>query len=143
MVSILIIAILLVLVNMSAISEAAMDKLQFHFDKSIFSNFKNQKFWDPRISHLNKYKNQDVNQGEAFLYSTTLFVGLTDGWHLMKLLKNLTMFTAVFVSIVLVVNGFLVAFAIVVALRVSYGYVFEQFFDKIFNKHPQKKENER
>ena len=34
----------------SGICEAVMDKIQFHYDSTIFKNFKNQLFWDPRIS---------------------------------------------------------------------------------------------
>ena len=70
------------------ISEAVMDTLQFHFFKSIFSNFKKQLFWDPVVSWRNKYKNGDPDQGPKFPFSTTLLVGLTDGWHFFKLLRN-------------------------------------------------------
>lgn len=33
-----------------------MDKLQFHYDRSIFSEFKNQQFWNPEISWKNKWE---------------------------------------------------------------------------------------
>lgn len=60
----------------------AMDKLQFHYGKSIFP--KGSQYWDPKLSWRNKYKNGDVNQGPKFPGSTTIFVWLTDGWHLLQ-----------------------------------------------------------
>ncbi|MEM6336919.1 MAG: hypothetical protein AAF752_10140 [Bacteroidota bacterium] len=51
------------------------------YDNSILSDLPNQDFWDYRLSTDNKYKNGDPAQGEAFLGSTTVFVGATDGWH--------------------------------------------------------------
>jgi len=54
---------ILLLVVISAICKAVADKLAHHFGKSIFSTFKNQMFWDTRISWLNKYVNNDVKQG--------------------------------------------------------------------------------
>ena len=65
------------------ISEAVMDTLQFHFFKSIFSNFKKQLFWDLVVR--NKYRTNPDRL--KFPFSTTLLVGLTDGWH--QLLRNL------------------------------------------------------
>ena len=78
----------LICFTLMGISEAVMDTLQFHFFKSKFSNFKKQLFWDPTISWKNKYKNGDPKQGPKFSFSTTLLVGLTDGWHFFKLLRN-------------------------------------------------------
>ena len=57
----------IIFIIFSGISESIMDKIQFHFSKSIFSKFKNQLFWDPSISWRNKYKmvtqNKVVNFG--------------------------------------------------------------------------------
>lgn len=39
-------------------------------------------FIDSASSWTNKYKNHDAAQGPAFWGSTTIFVGLTDAWHL-------------------------------------------------------------
>ncbi len=43
-------------------------------------------FWDNRESWKLKYKNSDPAAGPRFPSSTTVFVGLTDGWHLSNLL---------------------------------------------------------
>lgn len=60
-----------------------MDKLQFHYGKSIFPP--SSLFWCPRKSWRNKYKNGDPAQGPKFIGSTTIFVGFTDGWHMMQM----------------------------------------------------------
>ena len=45
------------MISLSAISESIMDKIQFHYDKSIFSTEKyNQLFWNPIESWKNKWK---------------------------------------------------------------------------------------
>ncbi|MBX2842229.1 MAG: hypothetical protein KTR26_10680 [Flammeovirgaceae bacterium] len=60
-----------------------MDTLQFHFGRSIFqdvSKFETE-FWNPDISWKNKYKDYPKDKSPKFPGATTLFVGLTDGWH--------------------------------------------------------------
>ena len=53
----------------AGICEAIMDKLQFHYESSIFRSYKNQLFWDPKLSWRNKYKNGDRLLGEKFFLS--------------------------------------------------------------------------
>ena len=74
--------------------EGVMDTLQFHFSKSIFSTFKHIYYWDPIISWRSKYRNNDPLLGPRFPLSTTFFVGVTDGWHTFKLLRNILIFTS-------------------------------------------------
>lgn len=74
--------------------ESLMDLLQFRWNEvKIF--FGNEKFFNPKISWVNKWKNGDKAQGEKFLFSSTILVGLTDGWHLFKLIRNWNLFTAI------------------------------------------------
>jgi len=108
--------------------EAVMDTLQFHFDFSIFSCFKNKYFWNPRISWYNKYKNKDPLAGPRFPFSTTLFVGLTDGWHFFKLLRNLFIVIGVFILLYAIV-GPIWALVYVVIARVVFGLVFTFFYN--------------
>ena len=75
----------------SGLSEAVMDTLQFHYYKSPFAKY-NHQFWNPQLSWRNKYKKGDPSLGPKFPGSTTIFVSLTDGWHLFKLLRNLFLF---------------------------------------------------
>lgn len=114
------------------LSEAVMDKLLFHYSTSIFGNFKNKLFWNPEVSWKNKYKNGDPNYGEKFFLSTTLFVGLTDGWHLFKLFRNLFIFGGLF----FLINGchtFFQSFILVVIARIIFGLSFSLFF-KLFSR---------
>lgn len=41
----------------------------------------NDDFWNPKISWRNKYKDGTPESGAAFPLSTTVLVGLTDGYH--------------------------------------------------------------
>jgi hypothetical protein len=108
--------------------EAVMDTLQFHFSSSMFYCFKNKYFWDPTISWRNKYKNKDPLAGPRFLFSTTLFVGLTDGWHFFKLLRNLFIVIGVFILLYAIV-GPIWALVYVVIARVVFGLVFTFFYN--------------
>ena len=119
----------LLFIIISAISESIMDKIQFHFDKSIFNDEKfNKLFWNPLYSWKNKW-NEDLTKPKFFL-STSLFVSLTDAWHFFKLLKN----TSIFIGLPLIVMGqFNIIISVIIA-RVVYGLVFTLFFDKVLNK---------
>lgn len=78
-----------ILIVTAAISKAIQDKIQFHFDRSIFKNL--GAFWNPSESWKRKYKNNDPTQGPAFPGSTTIFVSLTDAWHLFGLVRNFSL----------------------------------------------------
>ena len=49
--------------------------------------FYKKTFWLKEFSWVNKYKNNDPKQGAKFLGSTTVFVALTDAWHLFNLVQ--------------------------------------------------------
>lgn len=119
----------LLFIVMSAISESIMDKIQFHFDKSIFNSDKyNKLFWNPLESWKNKW-NEDMTKPKFFL-STTLFVFLTDAWHFFKFVKN----TSIFIGLPLIVMGqFNIIISVIIA-RIVYGLVFTLFFDKVLSK---------
>jgi hypothetical protein len=117
----------------AAVAESVMDTLQFHYHNSIFKLFKNVLFWNPEISWKNKYKNGNPLYGEKFLFSKTLLVGLTDGWHLFKLMRNFSLFFGVFLILNLTYNIWLsVLFSVI--LRIIYGVVFTLFYSYIFEK---------
>ncbi len=72
-------------VVLAACFNASMDKVQFHYTKSIFAEWKDKaRFFNPAISWENKWKNGDPDQGERFWGSSTIFVSFTDFWHLAK-----------------------------------------------------------
>lgn len=118
----------LILVGVSAMAEAIMDKLNFHFEKSIFVNKENQLFWNPIESWKNKWK-EDLKT-EKFIGSSTIFVFTTDAWHLFKFIKN----TCLFIGLPLLFMGDINIIMSMVIARVIYGLVFTLFFDKILVK---------
>lgn len=65
------------------------DALLFHYDRVDGKLHLNDKFWNYTVSHTNKYKNNNPNEGEKFLGSKTIFVFTTDGIHLTKFINNL------------------------------------------------------
>jgi hypothetical protein len=108
--------------------EAVMDKLQFHYDKSVFKSFKKQQFWDPKISWRNKWKEGEKENGERFLFSSTLLVFTTDAWHLAKFFRNVCLVLALFFTLK---GGSLWE---LILGRILSGVVFEISFRNIFSE---------
>lgn len=75
----------IIFILVAGAAEGVKDKLNFHYDKSIFSNW-NQRFWNPFYSWRNKYIDKDPLKGESF--RGKYFVATTDGWHLMKFIDR-------------------------------------------------------
>ena len=130
---IILIIISSILIAIAAMSEAIMDNLQFHYFKSIFKDREAQQFWNPLISWSNKYKNGEKNQGEKFIGSTTLFVGLTDAWHLFKLINHTCLFIGLSV-LAFQLDSVKELIVVTCIARMIYGFVFTIFFDSILNK---------
>jgi hypothetical protein len=125
----------ILLIAFASIAEASMDVLNFHYYKSIFKNW-NPYFWgDPASTYTNKYLNGDVDLGPKFWGSTTIFVFLTDGWHLCKFLKYLNF--VIGFSLLLVGmynytdNPFLIILIPIALARFIRIVFFNLFFDKI------------
>jgi hypothetical protein len=81
-----------VVFTLSGVAKGYMDKVRFHYHKV---QWQPSIFWnagDPDMSWLNKYKDRDVSKGPAFTGSTTVFVFLTDGWHLLQFVFLLLIF---------------------------------------------------
>lgn len=119
------------LITFAAVSESIMDKIQFHYDKSIFKNSKyNQLFWNPIESWKNKWK-EDLKT-EKFIGSSTLFVFTTDAWHLFKFFRN----TSLFIGLPLIAIGDMNVILSVVIGRILYGLTFTLCFDKLLVDNP-------
>lgn len=70
-----------------AVLMALMEKISFHYEKSIFPQSGSWRdFCDVLMSYDNKYKNGDPKQGPKFPFSTTILIMFTDLWHLTKFL---------------------------------------------------------
>jgi len=114
----------------AGICEAIMDKIQFHYDGSIFKKYKNQIFWDPKISWRNKYKNGDPLEGEKFFLSKSLFVGLTDAWHMFKLFRTFFIFAGIY-FLFIPCSSKMECLTFVIVARVLFGLSFTYFFSKL------------
>lgn len=115
-----------VLITISAIAKSLMDTVSFHYGISIFPKLtKSESFYNPLFSWSRKWKNGDPKQGEAFLGSSTVFVSLTDFWHLMGLIRDFTL-----VSIIPIVSGNYWLFF----LYIPYRLVFHIFYTYVFVK---------
>lgn len=79
----------------ASIVNGAMDMNFNMYDRSVFSKLKGT-FWNPSESWKNKWKNGDRSQGERFWGSSTVFVSLTDSWHLFKGIFLLSILLTVF-----------------------------------------------
>jgi hypothetical protein len=121
--------ILLIFLSLVGFFEAVMDKLQFNYNKSIFINFKNQQFWNPKISWKNKWENGDKDNGERFLFSSTLFVFTTDAWHLAKFFRNICIAISMFIFLYFSLS--IETFFYLVLGRILWGVVFEISFSKL------------
>ena len=114
----------------SGFCEGVMNKLQFHYHKSIFMNFSNTMFWNPLYSWKNKYKNGNPGHGPRFFLSTTWLVALTDGWHLFKLLRNVLLFASLPIA-GYYAHSTLALIIIIVLCRTAYGAGFWLSYYKI------------
>lgn len=83
------------------LAKAIGDTLLYRYDQSIFAKLYNQHYFNPVISWQNKYdmtvlpdnpwyyfKLYTPKYKERFPYSTTVFVGFTDAWHLTNWIRN-------------------------------------------------------
>lgn len=104
----------LILIFIAGLAEGVMDMLQFHF-------YLNHKFWNPKLSWVNKWKGGRPEHGERFFLSSTLLVAFTDGWHLMKLIRNVFIFASMF-FIPSCEPLYLILF--IIAMRAAYGLGF-------------------
>jgi len=121
----------------SGASEAVMDKTQFHYKKSIFSNSKlTPNFWNPKISWKNKWKGGKKENGEKFFLSSSLFVSITDAWHLFKMIRTLSLSISIFLSFILLnyidYPYLITELIMLISLRIIYGISFTLSFNKFF-----------
>lgn len=87
------------LIAVAGAANGIMDTLQFHYDRqTVFAE--NSRYWNPAISWQNKYAQATPWELEKplrpkFWGSTTVFVSITDGWHLAKFIYQGALRTAI------------------------------------------------
>lgn len=112
-------------VILAGVCKAIKDTLQFHFYSSIFDKC-NHQFWNPDISWKNKYKDGEIGVPK-FWGSTTIFVWMTDAWHLFDMLGTLFLFFACFFAVLCSFKAWAIYLSIFI-LFVVYHVIFEVFF---------------
>jgi uncharacterized membrane protein len=101
--------------------EGIMDFLNFKYTKDHW-------YWNVKQASINKWNEKLwIEQGikkERFLGSSTIFVFLFDGWHLMKWFRNRWIDSA-FIYLLAFAFGFWYALLYVVVFRIAIGVGFE------------------
>ena len=126
------IALGIILVGLAGFFKAVMDKLQFHWHRSVFYRDRmrfNPLFWNPQLSWENKYKLGSGYKEEKFKFSTTLLVFLTDAWHLAQMSTYLLIFIGLPI-LAFASDSLLELILAVVTARVAFGVAFELSFKK-------------
>jgi len=132
----------LLLIALAGALNATYEILFVSFKQSIFSNL-NPDYWDPYKSWVYKWKMPlkpspkywyyfgiYPRYEEKFPYSSTVFVWLTDAWHLFKalmlvcLMSSIVLYTPIFTPIV----DFLLLYC-------TFTFTFTVFFDYILRKN--------
>ena len=124
--------ILFSLFAVAGIAKAVSDKITFHFEQSIFAN-RESFFWEQEISWRNKWKNGNKSEGEAFPFSSTFFVWVTDAWHLFNAIRGVCYFIAVGLCLTFTIPIIPAAIVAVIgwAIRTSFFHVcFTYLFEK-------------
>jgi hypothetical protein len=130
----------LFLIAIAGMCNALYEIIFVSFNQSIFRNL-NPLFWNPEVSWQNKwaqpfpqpaedkwyYFGFTPRYKERFPYSSTIFVWLTDAWHLFKAI----MLTCIMAAIVLYVP-IVSPFVDFILLYCTFTFVFTLFYDYIF-----------
>ena len=111
-------------------SNAVMDTISFRYDRSVFSKLdKFHQWFDPRISWVNKWKNGDPAQGEAFILSSTALVATTDAWHFFKAVTIICVLLAIILPFTQLFTLHWTAWiGVIIGLKLVYGLIFESLF---------------
>ncbi len=134
--------IILTLCILIGICSSVMDVLSFRYNTSFFKKYLGnyEQFFNVQISWLNKWKLDSNNQPiivngkyvERFLFSSTILVFLTDGWHLAK--ASMILFISLAISIPLIQLLGISYWYIIVSILLIYTIIcvtFELFFTKV------------
>ena len=115
------------LIFISGMFEGVMDTLNFHYKRFEKRHRVNEIFWNPEYSWGNKY---DENFKPKFIGSTTIFVFLTDGWHLFKWLRNIALFSCIGFAIyyTLDLNVFIFCTCLYMINRLGFVLIYNWFY---------------
>ena len=116
--------------------------INFKFNSSIFSTFKNAYWFNPNGSWKNKYKDNDPTKGPKFFGSTTFLVFTTDAWHFfqMIMLSCLSLIPLIPLTLYLkeinleIINIVAINVLVFGIIKAIFGIIFEYFWSKVFIK---------
>jgi len=133
--------ITLILIVLIGIINALMDIIMGRYNQSIFSLF-NPDWWNPQLSWKHKwvyplqppvkawyYFGFYPRYKERFIYSSTIFVGLTDAWHFFKIFFIFFIVLGI-VCYTPIINPYIDW----LVYYITWTSVFTIFYDYIFNK---------
>lgn len=106
-------------------------KIKYEDFKRVFPNA-NDQFWDYNISWVNKYHN-GIPPTPKFPFSKTGLVFTTDGYHLMRMMRNCTMVVGVTIPLgskpknwkTYVTEGLILYGAYTIGFNMSYDVIFK------------------
>ena len=117
----------------AAMANAVMDTLTTRYGQSVFARLSPdaQEWFDPAVSWVNKWKDGDRAQGEAFPLSSTALVFTTDAWHFFKFITILCLYAALFAPFTLLFRwpwyGWVLLYF---AFDIPRGLIFELFYTR-------------
>jgi hypothetical protein len=110
----------------SGFSDGLAESIKFH------NIFPNSNYWNLNNSWGNKYKNGNSADGAKFIGSTTFLVWTTDGYHLMRMIRNISLMSALTINVcskqkwyTQIINGVIYYIVYNIAFNISYGVIFK------------------
>lgn len=114
-----------IFVILAAICNAVMDKISFHYYKSIFVKYK-PLFWYPQVSWKNKYINGNPMYGRRKFLGFNLHPAFTDAWHFFK--SGMIIFL---VLAIVFYNPIVNIWIDIIIFGALWNVIFVQFFNNI------------
>lgn len=116
------------LIVIAGAANGLMDRISFHYN-TIPESW-NDQFWNPKESWRNKWKNGDHTQGERFPFSSTLLVGFTDAWHILKEIMITALCLALTINVDIDITGLdlLDDIIVFVSSRIIFGIGFRLLY---------------
>ena len=118
----------LIFIFLAGVCNSIMDVVSFRYEVSFFKKF-SKKWFDPKISWTNKWKDGNPNKGEKFIGSSTVLVSFTDAWHFFKSLMIFFIILGIVFYKPLINN-----YIDMIILYGTFTVTFELFWSKIWIK---------
>lgn len=83
----------------SGMADGGAEALKWRYDRVDMNFNLNDSYWNPQVSYRNKYKGGITANGPKFPGSTTYLVWTTDGYHMLRMVRNTTFIGGVTIRI--------------------------------------------